>query len=86
MNKGIIKFDRVVLGEMLEDVNSAKSIFTNFYPSSIIDDFRNREFVTYFGYSEHFDAVEEGELSTSYDMIFVKNDVGIVEFKEMKRI
>ena len=85
MNKGRIKFDKILLEEMMEHEDSAKAVFSNFYPYAIFDEFGNNNFVTYYGYSEHFDINDIGIIN-KYDMMFIKNTDGIFEFKEMIKL
>ena len=86
MNKGRIKFDKILLEEMMEHEDSAKAMFTNFYPYAIVNMQFSNPHVMYFGYSEHFDMPEAGQLLPQYDMMFIKNTDGIFEFKEMIKL
>lgn len=67
-------------------VNDFKALFSNFYPIKIIDEIITKRCFAYYGYSEHFRELKEGEEIPNYDLEFKRNENNTIEFVSAKEI
>lgn len=81
--RGCIRVDQDNLREM--DIENLKLFFSNFYPISINSNhlFMD-ESLKYFGYSEHFEEVGEGEPAIEYEVEITRIENGNNTIKFIK--
>lgn len=73
-----------MINMMIQDAQFHFVLFSIFLPIKAEHDFVSSK-ITYWGYSEKFDEVEEGHVIPQYDFVFEDKN-GAIAFKEVKRL
>lgn len=81
--RGLIKLSKTFLDN---DIELVRMLFSNFYPVSIVSDYlyMNDE-IHYYGYSEHFEEVEEATIAPEYMVVVYSNKEGKTESIKFNR-
>lgn len=86
MNKGIIKIHPDMLNDIFNNVNLTKAFFSNFYPIYIDDKIDFNHYLTYYGYSEHFDEVDESGEVPEYNIWLINDENGVTKFNKFEKV
>jgi len=84
MKAGKIKISRTYINDVRRsEISDLYLVFNQFIPVYIQDNPMDEQLI-YWGYSNQFDDIKEGEVVPLYDVILTTNDTGAtIEFKRL---